>query len=134
MLYAKGKVYSTFSNDGKFSIMVEITDEAAAELIEKASLNTEIDCPIKTSDDGTMLVKAHTQFGFPVYLNGVEQDPDEESEIKAEDIGAGSEVEIAFKVVAGKYKGKNYQSAYLKGIDIFNLVPAVPYNPFNRKN
>lgn len=55
MLYATGKVYSTFSKDGKFSIMVAITDEAAAALIEKASINTEIDCPIKTSDDGTKL-------------------------------------------------------------------------------
>lgn len=132
MLYATGRVYSTFSNDGKFSIMVEITDEAAAELIEKAGLNTEIDCPVKTSDDGTKLVKAHTQFAFPVYLDGVEQNPDDETAIKAEEIGVDSEVEIAFKVVEGKYKGKKYQSAYLKGIDISKLVPATPYNPFDR--
>lgn len=134
MLYARGRVYSTFSNDGKFSIMVEISDNDAEYLISKAGLNTEIDCPVKTSDDGTKLVKAHTQFSFPVYLDGVEQNPDDEAAIKAEEIGADSEVEIAFKVVEGKYKGKKYQSAYLKGIDISKLVPAVPYNPFNRKN
>lgn len=132
MLYAKGKVYSTFSRDGKFSILVKITEDAATELIEKAELNTEIDCPIKVTNDGEMLVKAHTQFDFPVYLNGVEQDVDDETAIKAEEIGADSEVEIAFKVVEGKYKGKKYQSAYLKGIDIFKLVPATPYNPFDR--
>lgn len=132
MLYAKGKVYSTFSRDGKFSIFVKITEDAATELIEKAELNTEIDGPIKVTNDGEMLVKSHTQFDFPVYLNGVEQDVDDETAIKAEEIGADSEVEIAFKVVEGKYKGKKYQSAYLKGIDIFKLVPATPYNPFDR--
>lgn len=133
MLYARGRVYSTFYNDGKFSIMVEITDKDVEYLISEEGLNTEIDCPVKTSDDGTKLLKAHTQFSFPVYLDGVEQDPNDEAAIKAEEIGADSEVEIAFKVVEGKYKGKTYQSAYLKGIDISKLVPAVPYNPFNRK-
>lgn len=132
MLYAKGKVYSTFSRDGKFSIFVKITEDAATELIEKAQLNTEIDGPIKVTNDGEMLVKSHTQFDFPVYLNGVQQAVDDETAIKAEEIGADSEVEIAFKVVDGKYKGKKYQSAYLKGIDIFKLVPATPYNPFDR--
>lgn len=134
MFYARGRVYSTFSNDGKFSIMIEISDKDAEYLISKADLCTEIDCPVKTSDDGTKLIKAHTQFSFPVYLDGVEQNPDDERAIKPEEIGADSEVEIAFKVVEGKYKGKKYQSAYLKGIDISKLVPAVPYNPFNRKN
>lgn len=132
MLYAKGKVYSTFSRDGKFSILLKITEDDVTELIKKAELNTEIDCPIKVTDDGEMLVKVHTQFDFPVYLNGVEQDVDDETAIKAEEIGADSEVEIAFKVAEGKYKGKKYQSAYLKGIDIFKLVPATPYNPFDR--
>ena len=47
LLHYNTDVYKR-QNDGKFSIMVEITDEAAAELIEKAGLNTEIDCPIKT--------------------------------------------------------------------------------------
>lgn len=132
MLYATGKVYSTYSRDGKFSIFVEITEDAATELIEKAELDTELDGPIKVTNDGTKLVKAHTQFDFPVYLDGVEQNPEDETAIKAEEIGADSEVEIAFKVVEGKYKGKKYQSAYLKGIDISKLVPAKPYNPFDR--
>lgn len=132
MLYATGKVYSTYSRDGKFSIFVEITEDAATELIEKAELDTEIDGPIKVTNDGTKLVKAHTQFDFPVYLDGVEQNPEDETAIKAEEIGTDSVVEIAFKVVEGKYKGKKYQSAYLKGIDISKLVPAKPYNPFDR--
>ena len=132
MLYATGKVYSTYSRDGKFSIFVEITEDAATELIEKAELDTEIDCPIKVTNDGTKLVKAHTQFDFPVYLDGVEQNPEDETAIKAEEIGTDSVVEIAFKVVEGKYKGKKYQSAYLKGIDISKLVPAKQYNPFDR--
>lgn len=132
MLYAKGKVYSSFSRDGKFSILLEITEDDVTELIKKAELNTEIDCPIKVTDDGTKLIKAHTQFDFPVYLDGVEQNPEDETAIKAEEIGTDSVVEIAFKVVEGKYKGKKYQSAYLKGIDIFKLVPATPYNPFDR--
>lgn len=132
MLYATGKVYSTYSRDGKFSIFVEITEDAATELIEKAELDTELDGPIKVTNDGTKLVKAHTQFDFPVYLDGVEQNPEDETAIKVEEIGADSEVEIAFKVVEGKYKGKKYQSAYLKGIDISKLVPAKPYNPFDR--
>lgn len=132
MLYAKGKVYSSFSRDGNFSILLEITEDDVTELIKKAELNTEIDCPIKVTDDGTKLIKAHTQFDFPVYLDGVEQNPEDETAIKAEEIGTDSVVEIAFKVVEGKYKGKKYQSAYLKGIDIFKLVPATPYNPFDR--
>ena len=134
MLYARGRVYSTFSNDGKFSIMVEISDNAAEYLISKAGLTTEIDCPVTTSDDGTTLEKAPPQFRYPVYHDGLEQNPDDEAAIKAEEIGADSEVELAFKADEGKYKGKKYQSAYLKGIDISKLVPAVPYNPFNRKN
>lgn len=129
MKKVKGTVYSTFTandtNDKSMFIEVDMTPEELADLI---GANMKIDCPVKIGTDeneGRTFLKVHSRFDVAIYDNKIETD-----EIDFSNIGRCSLVEVAFTVKEGKYKNRKYQSAYLRAVNVIDLVEYVASNPF----
>lgn len=130
MKKVRGTVYSSFvahdTNDKSMFVEVDMTQEELAALI---GANMKIDCPVKIGTDeneGRTFLKVHSRFNVGIYDNKVETD-----EIDFSNIGRGSIVEVAFTVKEGKYKNRRYQSAYLRAVNVIDLVEYVESNPFD---
>lgn len=122
------KYCGTIDNDGtaQKNISILIPADKYDEVIEKAGIDTtKENIPVKPADDGKhFIVKAHSRYPVSIFENAMESD------IDIDTIGENSEVEIDVKMVEGKFKGKPYQTFYLKGINIKEYVEKQPYNPF----
>ena len=115
-------------DSGDQTILIEVTPEEVERIKKLAEIDDKCDNPIKfgtEEDDGKLFFKAHTKYDVDIYENA-----EITEEVAFTDIGCGSEVELAVTVKDGNYKGKKYQSAYLKAVNILNFVQAEEYNPF----
>jgi hypothetical protein len=131
----RGIVRNIFVKDDKeVSILIEIDEKTAAEL--RGVYDAKIENPLKDGEgdlEGKVLYKAHTKYPVNLYMQGdpVETDDDETIE-EIRKIGNGSAVTIRVREqLDGRYKSKKFQSAYLKAINVRELVEAEPYMDFD---
>lgn len=117
------------SNEEKNTISLLLTDERAKELATKLELDnlTYDGTPIKETEEGVQLLKTSSKFPVKIYENG-----EESTDITLTDIGEGSEVSLFIGIDTSYYKPnkKTYQVAYLKSIDVLNLIQSEIFNPF----
>lgn len=131
----RGIVRNIFvKDDNEVSILIEIDEKTAAEL--RGVYDAKIENPLKDGEgdlEGKVLYKAHTKYPVNLYMQGdpVETDNDETIE-EIRKIGNGSAVTIRVREqLDGRYKSKKFQSAYLKAINVRELVEAEPYMDFD---
>ena len=131
----RGIVRNIFvKDDNEVSILIEIDEKTATEL--RGVYDAKIENPLKDGEgdlDGKVLYKAHTKYPINLYMQGdpVETDDDETIE-EIRKIGNGSAVTIRVREqLEGRYKSKKFQSAYLKAINVRELVEAEPYMDFD---
>jgi hypothetical protein len=131
----RGIVRNIFvKDDNEVSILIEIDEKTAAEL--RGVYDAKIENPLKDGEgdlEGKVLYKAHTKYPVNLYMQGdpVETDDDETIE-EIRKIGNGSAVTIRVREqLDGRYKSKKFQSAYLKAINVRELVEAEPYMDFD---
>ena len=131
----RGIVRNIFvKDDNEVSILIEIDEKTATEL--RGVYDAKIENPLKDGEgdlEGKVLYKAHTKYPVNLYMQGdpVETDDDETIE-EIRKIGNGSAVTIRVREqLDGRYKSKKFQSAYLKAINIRELVEAEPYMDFD---
>lgn len=131
----RGIVRNIFvKDDNEVSILIEIDEKTAAEL--RGVYDAKIENPLKAGEgdlEGKVLYKAHTKYPVNLYMQGdpVETDDDETIE-EIRKIGNGSAVTIRVREqLDGRYKSKKFQSAYLKAINVRELVEAEPYMDFD---
>lgn len=131
----RGIVRNIFvKDDNEVSILIEIDEKTAAELC--GVYDAKIENPLKDGEgdlEGKVLYKAHTKYPVNLYMQGdpVETDNDETIE-EIRKIGNGSAVTIRVREqLDGRYKSKKFQSAYLKAINVRELVEAEPYMDFD---
>lgn len=130
MIKARGIVKLAIKREdsGDRTILIEVTPEEVERIKKLSEIDDKCDNPIKfgtEEDDGKLFFKAHTKYDIDIYENA-----EITEEVAFTDIGRGSEVELAVTIKDGKYKGKKYQSAYLKAVNIIDFVQAEEYNPF----
>lgn len=131
----RGIVRNIFIKDNsEVSILLEIDEKTAAEL--RSVYNEKIENPLKDGEgdlEGKVLYKAHTKYPVNLYMHGDAVDEDEDTIIdKIREIGNGSAVTIRVREqLDGRYKSKKFQSAYLKAINVRELVEAEPYQDFD---
>lgn len=134
----RGIVRNIFIKDeGEISILLEIDEKTAAELREV--YNEKIENPLKEGEGelkGKLLYKAHTKYPVNLYVQGDAVDEDEETIVdKIREIGNGSAVTIRVREqLDGRYKSKKFQSAYLKAINVRELVEKEPYMDFDEND
>jgi hypothetical protein len=131
----RGIVRNIFvKDDNEVSILIEIDEKTAAEL--RGVYDAKVENPLKDGEgdlEGKVLYKAHTKYPVNLYMQGdpVETDDDETIE-EIRKIGNGSAVTIRVREqLDGRYKSKKFQSAYLKAINVRELVEAEPYMDFD---
>lgn len=131
----RGIVRNIFvKDDNEVSILIEIDEKTVAEL--RGVYDAKIENPLKDGEgdlEGKVLYKAHTKYPVNLYMQGdpVETDDDETIE-EIRKIGNGSAVTIRVREqLDGRYKSKKFQSAYLKAINVRELVEAEPYMDFD---
>jgi hypothetical protein len=131
----RGIVRNIFvKDDNEVSILIEIDEKTAAEL--RGVYDAKIENPLKDGEgdlEGKVLYKAHTKYPVNLYMQGdpVETDDDETIE-EIRKIGNGSAFTIRVREqLDGRYKSKKFQSAYLKAINVRELVEAEPYMDFD---
>lgn len=134
----RGIVRNIFvKDDNEVSILIEIDEKTAAEL--RGVYDAKIENPLKDGEgdlEGKVLYKAHTKYPVNLYMQGdpVETDDDETIE-EIRKIGNGSAVTIRVREqLDGRYKSKKFQSAYLKAINVRELVEAEPYMDFDEND
>lgn len=132
----RGIVRNIFvKDDNEVSILIEIDEKTATEL--RGVYDAKIENPLKDGEgdlDGKVLYKAHTKYPINLYMQGdpVETDDDDETIEEIRKIGNGSAVTIRVREqLDGRYKSKKFQSAYLKAINVRELVEAEPYMDFD---
>lgn len=132
----RGIVRNIFvKDDNEVSILIEIDEKTAAEF--RGVYNAKIENPLKDGEgelEGKVLYKAHTKYPVNLYMQGdpVETEDDDETIEKIRKIGNGSAVTIRVREqLDGRYKSKKFQSAYLKAINVRELVEAEPYMDFD---
>lgn len=132
----RGIVRNIFvKDDNEVSILIEIDEKTATEL--RGVYDAKIENPLKDGEgdlDGKVLYKAHTKYPINLYMQGdpVETDDDDEIIEEIRKIGNGSAVTIRVREqLDGRYKSKKFQSAYLKAINVRELVEAEPYMDFD---
>lgn len=107
---------------------LEISESVAKRIREEAALDEKIDNPIKLGegeDSGKFYLKVHSKYDVSIYEGGVPAE-----DITFTDIGVGSDIAVCFSVKDGKYKGRKYQSAYLKSINCYDVLEPTDYNPW----
>lgn len=131
----RGIVRNIFvKDDNEVSILIEIDEKTAVEL--RGVYDAKIENPLKDGEgelEGKVLYKAHTKYPVNLYMQGdpVETEDDETIE-EIRKIGNGSAVTIRVREqLDGRYKSKKFQSAYLKAINVRELVEAEPYMDFD---
>lgn len=134
----RGIVRNIFvKDDNEVSILIEIDEKTAAEL--RGVYDAKIENPLKDGEgdlEGKVLYKAHTKYPVNLYMQGdpVETDDDETIE-EIRKIGNGSAVTIRVREqLDGRYKSKKFQSAYLKAINVRELVETEPYMDFDEND
>lgn len=132
----RGIVRNIFvKDDNEVSILIEIDEKTATEL--RGVYDAKIENPLKDGEgdlDGKVLYKAHTKYPINLYMQGdpVETDDDDETIEEIRKIGNGSAVTIRVREqLDGRYKSKKFQSAYLKAINVRELVESEPYMDFD---
>lgn len=132
----RGIVRNIFvKDDNEVSILIEIDEKTATEL--RGVYDAKIENPLKDGEgdlDGKVLYKAHTKYPINLYMQGDPLETDDDDEIIEEirKIGNGSAVTIRVREqLEGRYKSKKFQSAYLKAINVRELVEAEPYMDFD---
>lgn len=131
----RGIVRNIFIKDeSEISILLEIDEKTAAEL--RQVYNEKFENPLKEGEgelEGKVLYKAHTKYPVNLYMQGDAVDEDDDAIIdKIREIGNGSAVTIRVREqLDGRYKSKKFQSAYLKAINVRELVEAEPYMDFD---
>lgn len=132
----RGIVRNIFvKDDNEVSILIEIDEKTATEL--RGVYNAKIENPLKDGEgdlEGKVLYKAHTKYPVNLYMQGdpvgIEDETGNIEEIRK--IGNGSAVTIRVREqLEGRYKSKKFQSAYLKAINVRELVEAEPYMDFD---
>lgn len=121
----KGTVFLNYKRDEANILYVEISEDTHKALASEIDIT--IDNPLKCGFDdteGKEFFKCKSKYNVGVYNNG------EPSGLHLSEIGRGSVVEVDVKILEGKFKGKKYVSAYLKNINVLELVEAEEYNPF----
>ena len=122
-------------DDNEVSILIEIDEKTATEL--RGVYDARIENPLKDGEgdlEGKVLYKAHTKYPVNLYMQGepvgIEDETENIEEIRK--IGNGSAVTIRVREqLDGRYKSKKFQSAYLKAINVRELVEAEPYMDFD---
>lgn len=132
----RGIVRNIFvKDDNEVSILIEIDEKTATEL--RGVYDAKIENPLKDGEgdlEGKVLYKAHTKYPVNLYMQGDPVDAEDETENIEEirKIGNGSAVTIRVREqLEGRYKSKKFQSAYLKAINVRELVEAEPYMDFD---
>lgn len=131
----RGIVRNIFvKDDNEVSILIEIDEKTAAEL--RGVYNAKIENPLKDGEgdlEGKVLYKAHTKYPVNLYMQGDPVETDDDGNIEEiRNIGNGSAVTIRVREqLDGRYKSKKFQSAYLKAINVRELVKAEPYMDFD---
>lgn len=131
----RGIVRNIFvKDDNEVSILIEIDEKTAAEL--RGVYDAKIENPLKDGEgdlEGKVLYKAHTKYPVNLYMQGDPMETDDDETIEEiRKIGNGSAVTIRVREqLEGRYKSKKFQSAYLKAINVRELVEAEPYMDFD---
>lgn len=130
----RGIVRNLFIKDNnEVSILIEIDEKTAADLREV--YDAKIENPLKDGEgdlEGKVLYKAHTKYPVNLYMQGESVETDDENIEELRKVGNGSAVTIRVREqLDGRYKSKKFQSAYLKAINVRELVEAEPYMDFN---
>ena len=131
----RGIVRNIFvKDDNEVSILIEIDEKTATEL--RGVYDAKIENPLKDGEgdlEGKVLYKAHTKYPVNLYMQGVPVETDDDETIEEiRKIGNGSAVTIRVREqLDGRYKSKKFQSAYLKAINVRELVEAEPYMDFD---
>lgn len=107
------------------SVSIAVSEETAKETIESLGIKTDMEnIPVKQDESGNWIVKAHTNYAVGMFENS------DKTNIEFSEVGIGSEVEIFVKKAEGRFKGKDYQTFYLKAMNVRKFVPYEEYNPF----
>lgn len=130
----RGIVRNLFiKDDDEVSILIEIDEKTAADL--RKVYDAKIENPLKDGEgdlEGKVLYKAHTKYPVNLYMQGEPVETDDENIEELRTIGNGSAVTIRVREqLDGRYKSKKFQSAYLKAINVRELVEAEPYMDFD---
>lgn len=134
----RGIVRNLFvKDDNEVSILIEIDEKTAAEL--RGVYDAKIENPLKDGEgdlEGKVLYKAHTKYPVNLYMQGDHMETDDDETIEEiRKIGNGSAVTIRVREqLEGRYKSKKFQSAYLKAINVRELVEAEPYMDFDEND
>lgn len=126
-LLITGKVTFAGTNEGVNSVTIEITEEQFDWLTNKIGNTEDYDSlPIKYDEEkDEYSCRAHSKYDVKVLT---EESDDEE--IKFDEIGKGSEVQLAVTFKEGKFKRKEFVTGYLKAVKVIELVEREEYNPF----
>lgn len=84
--------------------------------------------PLKEQEDGSVNLKAQTDFAVPIFEGGIESD-----DLDIDSIGKGSEVVLSIKLAQSTYRKKTNAVAYLSAINVIDLFERDDYNPFEDK-
>lgn len=126
----RGRVYfcGTITDDGeeKKNISILVPADSYDRIVKKLNINDKIEnIPIKPFEEqDCFILKAHSKYDVEMFENA------EPTDIAFDEVGKDSEVMIDVKLGEGKYKGKSYQTLYLKGLNIIDYVEKQTYNPF----
>ena len=116
------------NDDDRIVVMLKVNDTQIERL---QSLFGDIDdydgIPLKEAENGEILFKMSSKFDVTLYDNGVIADEDE---LTVDDIGKGSRVQCFFGLGDSTYKRRKFKVAYLKSINIIDLVESSKFNPF----
>lgn len=128
IINVRSKVKYAGIEDGKATLTLYLTPEQESDLdrvYEEVDTEGCTSTPTKVDREGKLYFKAVTIYTVKIYENGKESDS-----ISFGDIGSESEVVANVSIGISKYKGRAFLVAYLKAVNIIDMVWKKPYNPF----
>lgn len=118
------------TNDEKNTILLKLDDEKIARIKELIGDAEQYDgIPLKETEDGEILFKLSSKFDVDIYDDG---ELIEDDEITLSNIGKGSKVTVFFSIGDSTYKRRIFCVAYLKSVNILELIESSKFNPYDK--
>lgn len=116
------------SDDARVNVLLKISDEQIEKLRGLIGDEDDYDgIPLKETDAGDIVFKMGSKFDIALYDNGTLVDEDE---MTIDTIGKGSIIQCFFSLGETSFKRKKFKVAYLKSINIIDLIESTKFNPF----
>lgn len=116
------------SDDARVNVLLKIREEQIEKIRSLIGDEDDYDgIPLKETDAGEIVFKMGSKFDIAIYDNGTLVDDDE---ITIDTIGKGSVIQCFFSLGEASYKRRKFKVAYLKSINIIDLIESTKFNPF----